>query len=205
MLFLNGNIQKAMYFSAARHDKQYRKGTQKHYIIHPFAVAAILLELMAKHQWFHEDVIVAALLHDCLEDTCTTEAEIEMNFGMAVLNLVMNASEPDKSLSWKERKTHTIHRLSELTFIDLLVPLADKVHNLSEVIQEMSELSNPERHWEKFNAGRDDQKWYHEHMINEVKKKLALKKADQMEAAALLEDLVGKYVDLFHIIFHDPS
>ena len=66
----------------------------------------ILLEAKCK-----EEVIIAGLLHDTLEDTDTTEEDIRSMFGEEVLRLVQGASEPDKTDSWERRKKHTLEFL----------------------------------------------------------------------------------------------
>ncbi|MGY0202326.1 HD domain-containing protein [Acinetobacter soli] len=60
-------------------------------------------------------VVAAGLLHDLLDDTLTTAEEIEERFGSEVRRLVQAVSEPNKHLSWEERKRMTIqhvHRCS---------------------------------------------------------------------------------------------
>ena len=87
-------IHDAIIFAAKAHEGQRRKGTDIPYITHPFEVAQILMEAGCD-----ETLIIAGLLHDTLEDTEVTAAEIEEQFGPEVLALVDSDSE-DKSLSW---------------------------------------------------------------------------------------------------------
>lgn len=89
-------IDFAIEFAAYAHRNQLRKGTEIPYISHPFGVGMILLEAKC-----NEEVIIAGLLHDTLEDTETTEDDIHSRFGSEVLRLVQGASEPDKHLSWE--------------------------------------------------------------------------------------------------------
>ena len=91
-------IHDAIIFAAKAHEGQRRKGTDIPYITHPFEVAQILMEAGCD-----ETLIIAGLLHDPLEDTEVTAAEIEEQFGPEVLALVDSDSE-DKSLSWEDRK-----------------------------------------------------------------------------------------------------
>ena len=76
-------IHDAIIFAAKAHEGQRRKGTDIPYITHPFEVAQILMEAGCD-----ETLIIAGLLHDTLEDTEVTAAEIEEQFGPEVLALV---------------------------------------------------------------------------------------------------------------------
>lgn len=72
------------------HDGQFRKSGEP-YIIHPCAVAEILIDL-----GFDEATIMAALLHDVIEDTPATDDDIKKNFGDEVLYLVEGVTKLDK-------------------------------------------------------------------------------------------------------------
>ncbi len=92
----------AIEFAAKAHQGQFRKGTKIPYIIHPIGAAQILIEYGCS-----EEVIIAAILHDTVEDTKVTIQEIEKEFGKEVSKLVEHASElPQETHSWKERKKH---------------------------------------------------------------------------------------------------
>ncbi len=82
------------------HQKQSRKGTDTPYITHPLAVGIILAKAGCS-----DDVIIAGILHDTVEDTPITLDYIGDTFGNKVAGIVKGASEPDKSLPWEERKT----------------------------------------------------------------------------------------------------
>lgn len=112
-------------------------------------------------------MVVAGILHDTLEDTAVKEEDILTKFGEWVLNLVKGASEPDKSLSWKERKTHTIEHLASADRDLQLIALCDKFANLSDMevdlILEVSEF------WQRINVGVENQKWYYESLVEALK------------------------------------
>ena len=74
-------IHDAIIFAAVKHKDQKRKGTDIPYIVHPMEVMQILTENEVS-----EDVIIAGILHDTLEDTDTKPQEIETKFGKAVLD-----------------------------------------------------------------------------------------------------------------------
>ena len=97
-------IEKALIYATQAHLGQVRKSEpDKPMIIHPMAVAEILIEYGADN-----NVIAAGLLHDVWEDTKYSLEDIKENFGEDITHLVECASEPDKSKSWEERKQHTI-------------------------------------------------------------------------------------------------
>lgn len=157
-------IEKAMKFAAIKHEGQMRKGTNIPYIIHPFGVALILQK--AKQR---DEVIAAGLLHDTLEDTSTTEAELSEHFGEEVLRLVQAASEPDKSLSWEERKQHTILSLPHRSNEEIALIVADKLHNLRSIQEDVEREGD--QVWSRFNRGKRDQSWYYMSILHALKEK----------------------------------
>src|SRR5262249_40434039 len=91
----------AAHFAAGKHRSQRRKNTDADpYINHPIAVANLLAGFAAVRD---VPVLQAALLHDTIEDTETTPAEIEQLFGREVLTIVQEVTD-DKSLPQAERK-----------------------------------------------------------------------------------------------------
>ncbi|TCM92613.1 HD domain-containing protein [Paenibacillus sp. BK033] len=144
----------AIEFAATAHKAQYRKGTGIPYISHPFGVAMLLSSYN-----YSEEVIIAGLLHDVLEDTDTTEQQLTDLFGPKITFIVQGCSEPDKSLSWEERKTHTIENLPSSSLEIRLVACADKLHNLRSMKREF-ETSGPS-FWSRFKRGEKEQAWYY--------------------------------------------
>ncbi|MEH6954826.1 HD domain-containing protein [Neobacillus drentensis] len=109
-------IQKAINFAAIAHKNQYRKSTDIPYITHPFAVGMILQEAKCT-----DAVVAAGILHDTIEDTPTTFEELTEQFGAQIANLVLAASEHDKSLPWSVRKQHTIDSLKDANLEEIQV------------------------------------------------------------------------------------
>jgi (p)ppGpp synthase/HD superfamily hydrolase len=130
-------IDEAIEFASLAHKSQFRKGTDIPYISHPFGVAMLLQQAKCE-----EEVILAGLLHDTLEDTDTTEEDIRSRFGPTVLELVIAASEPDKSASWEERKQHTLEFLkhAKLEVNSLLVRISCIICVPSEEISTSMEM-----------------------------------------------------------------
>lgn len=117
-------------FAARKHTKQRRKdadGTP--YINHPIGVANILVQ---EANVYDPIVIVAALLHDTVEDTDTTFEEIEEEFGYAT-RCVVEAVTDDKTLPKDQRKLLQVKNTSKLSDKAKLVVMADKLYNLRDL------------------------------------------------------------------------
>ncbi len=164
-------IDKAIQFAVVAHEGQYRKGTNIPYIVHPVSVGFLLQSIGCD-----EEVIAAGILHDTVEDTNTELDDIEYEFGESVASLVLSVSEPDKTLTWEERKTHTIESLKQANEDTLVITLADKIHNLRTLFFDWQQ--NGEEVWEKFNRGREKQKWYHESVYEATGKRPKNEKID---------------------------
>jgi GTP diphosphokinase / guanosine-3',5'-bis(diphosphate) 3'-diphosphatase len=123
-------ILMAAEFAANKHRDQRRKdAAASPYINHPITLANIL-----SNEGGVSDpiVIVAALLHDTVEDTETTPAELEQRFGEQVARVVMEVTD-DKSLPKADRKQLQIDHARHLSERAKLVKLADKIANIRDV------------------------------------------------------------------------
>ena len=123
-------IIKAINFAAEKHRNQRRKDTNATpYINHPIDLANLLL-----NEAHVEDitVIVAAILHDTLEDTDTSSDEINQIFGLDVEKIVVEVTD-DKKLPKMERKRLQIEHAKTCSQQAKLVKLADKICNLRDM------------------------------------------------------------------------
>ena len=158
-------IQRAVMFATEKHKLQTRKGTDIPYIVHPLGVMEMLINAHMSN-----DVIVAGILHDTIEDTKTTYDELVTVFGKRVADIVMACSEPDKSLPWKTRKKHAISALRKCNDEDILaVIFADKTHNLQSIHRDW--IENDDEVWNRFKHGEYDQLWYYGEMCKIAQKK----------------------------------
>ena len=122
-------IEKAYIYAEEKHKGQYRR-TGEEYIIHPLFVAHILTSIKAD-----KETIIAALLHDVVEDTETSKNEIEEKFGSIVANLVdgvtkinnINISTENEHLTEYYKKI--IVGMSEDVRV-IIIKLADRLHNM---------------------------------------------------------------------------
>ncbi len=148
-------IHEAIYFATKAHDGQKRKGTAMPYVVHPFEVAAILMEEGAA-----EEVVAAGLLHDTVEDTAVTAADIREKFGPRVEALVLACSE-EKDLPWEERKGRMLARVRTCPREAMLIVCADKLSNIRSIADEYED----ESFWQRFHRGRKEQAWYYRGML----------------------------------------
>ncbi|VTU42626.1 MULTISPECIES: HD domain-containing protein [unclassified Variovorax] len=125
-----GKVMRAALFSAEKHRRQRRKDAQADpYINHPLALAAVL----ADEAGIDDGVILAAaLLHDTLEDTDATEAELLELFGAEVLQVVLEMTD-DKSLPKALRKQFQIDHAPHASRRAKAAKLADKICNLRDM------------------------------------------------------------------------
>lgn len=136
------------------HRGQCRKGSQTPYIVHPLAVAEILTRAGCE-----EEVVIAGILHDTLEDTSLELEDLVSLFGSGVADLVRGATEPDRGARWEVRKRHTIEYLQAAPLPVVLVSCADKLHNLLSMVEDLRAVG--EEVWTRFSRPRDRQCWYH--------------------------------------------
>ena len=116
----------ALKFSADKHRKQRRKDGETPYINHPIQVTELLWRVGGIHDI---TILVAALLHDVIEDTQTSPDEIREKFGQEVLSIVLEVSD-DKSQPKAERKQHQIEEAPHLSTQATQIKLADKISNI---------------------------------------------------------------------------
>ena len=125
-------ILKSAHFSAQKHSKQRRKDVDASpYINHPISVA---LEIVQTGGVDDPEILAAALLHDTIEDTETTPAELEGQFGKQVCKYVLEVTD-DKSLPKDERKKKQIEHAKKLSKGAALIKLGDKISNVTDVAE----------------------------------------------------------------------
>lgn len=168
MKTLNSNIQMALGHAIDLHENQKRKGTALPYSIHPVSLAMMLLELD-----LDEDIIVAGLLHDLIEDTEWTRDDVEAHYSPRVAELVCACTEQNRSEKWEQRKIQTIEKFQGLPMDAKWVVLADKLHNLYSMCSQHDLIGDGV--WDHFSRGYDQQKWYYTALKNEFSKEKDLK------------------------------
>ena len=133
-------LEEAIIYATVMHQGKKRKLQNRAFILHPMEVAQVLSTMTDD-----EEVITAGILHDIVEDTDGTLAEIESRFGKRVAFLVSSESEKeypelDPAASWKLRKEDSLAVLKNSTDIGVkMLWLADKLTNIRSLAGEYSE------------------------------------------------------------------
>ena len=122
-------VRRAYFYAEQAHDGQFRRSGE-HYVSHPLAVAEILRAMHMDHQ-----SLVAAMLHDVIEDTGITKNDIEGQFGETVANLVDGVSKLNKiEFSTRaEAQAENFQKMALAMAKDIrviLVKMADRMHNM---------------------------------------------------------------------------
>ncbi len=182
-------IDQAIEFAAKAHRGQKRKGTKIPYMSHPYAVGMILQQAGCE-----EEVVIAGILHDTLEDTKTTEEDLLTLFGPDVLEIVKGCSEPDKGASWEERKQHTLDYLKDAPLSIRQVACADKLHNIRSINSDLAKFG--EEAWTRFKRGSESQQWYYNGLVESL---------GYTERFALLDQLQDEVEAVFGQSLENPD
>ena len=169
-LYLTGKFTSAIEYARHLHIER-RKGSGIPYMAHLLGVAALVMG-EAGHEPFPvtEDMVVAALLHDAVEDHGGTPRlnDIEANFGANVARMVAGLSDSfseDSSHkeSWLDRKQSYLDRLRDEPADVRLISAADKLYNARAMLEDYRVIG-PEV-WKRFKRGRADQLWYFDELV----------------------------------------
>ena len=154
-------LSRAVGFAARAHAGQTRKGTEMPYIVHPMEAAAICAGITDD-----VEVIAAAVLHDVVEDTDATVAEVEELFGHRVAQLVAGESEDKReglppSETWRIRKEESLAYLRDADDPGVrMVCLGDKLSNIRAIQRDHGELGD--MLWQRFNQKDPaEHAWYY--------------------------------------------
>jgi GTP pyrophosphokinase len=183
---LTARFDDALAYASALHRGQVRKSAGVPYVAHLLAVTAMVLEAGAD-----EDVAIAALLHDAVEDQGVSLPELATRFGDRVASIVGECTDTDETPKppWRPRKEAYLAHLETASTDALLVTAADKLHNARTTLADLR-ASGPST-WTRFNAGPDEQVWYYRSVSDVVSRRLP-----GHELAARLAACV---VDLAHV------
>ncbi len=175
-MFLTERIEAAIVRATVLHAPQRRKISGVPYIVHPYAVAFLLA-----HYVDDEDVIIAGLLHDVLEDVPEyTEEQLLSEFGARVLLIVKEVTEDftqaekeDHSLrseGWRQRKEKYLANLADDSEEALLVATADKIHNMRSALDE--HRLHGDAVWERFERKAEQIVWFYEEAARVISTRL---------------------------------
>jgi (p)ppGpp synthase/HD superfamily hydrolase len=169
-LHLTGKFAAAIEYARHLHIER-RKGTDIPYMAHLLGVASLVMgESGHESIPVTEDMVVAALLHDTVEDHGGTlrEKDVEANFGANVARMVHGlsdsfAADPEQKDTWEDRKKAYIRRLKRELADVRLISAADKLYNARAILEDYR-IIGPEI-WRRFHRGRDEQLWYFKELV----------------------------------------
>ena len=157
----SARVDEALRFTAAEFRQKVRKGSGVPYLTHLLSVAALVGEGGGD-----EDQIIAALLHDWLEDIPSATAEaLTERFGERVCRIVQACSDCDGEPKppWRERKEAYLAHLYDSDPEVKLVSCADKLHNCRSTVTDLR--LHGVGVFERFNAKREGTLWYYQALI----------------------------------------
>ncbi|HMA55196.1 MAG TPA: HD domain-containing protein [Pseudolabrys sp.] len=190
---LTDRFDRALLYATHVHGGQVRKKTTIPYIAHLLAVAATVLEYGGS-----EDMAVAALLHDAVEDQGGEPrlADIRNRFGDRVADIVracsdsvVNTAAGQQKEDWRTRKVRYIEHLKTVDSETLLVSLSDKAHNARSILRDLRKPEIGSAVWDRFKQPKEDILWYYRELANAFQKLLPGQLADElMEIVIVLEN-----------------
>lgn len=155
-------FEQALVYATRLHNSQSRKSTQIPYIAHLLSVTGLVIEWGGD-----EDQVIAALLHDSVEDQGGLETlyEIRELFGERVARIVEACCDSvvKPKPPWRERKEAYIQRLAEEPDDVRMVSLADKLHNARSIYMDL--LEQGPSALDRFNGGRQGTLWYYQTLV----------------------------------------
>ena len=153
-------LDEAIIFAVNAHKGAERRGKGFPYIVHPMEAVAIVSTMTGD-----QELLAAAALHDTVEDTDVTAADIEAKFGRRIAALV--AAESDEYTegvsaedSWHARKQATITRLAKAGYDAKIVAMGDKLSNMRAIARDYDEIGD--ELWQRFHTtDPKDHEWHY--------------------------------------------
>ncbi|HEY6490085.1 MAG: HD domain-containing protein [Terracidiphilus sp.] len=169
-LHLSDRFTRAIDYARTLHIER-RKGSDIPFIAHLLGVASLVMG-EAGHVPFPvtEDMVIAALLHDSVEDHggATRLHDVSHNFGRNVARMVEGLSDtvvedPNQKEPWEERKQKYLHHLRSQPADVQLISAADKLYNARTILDDYRKIGSEV--WKRFKRGRDLQLWYFRELL----------------------------------------
>jgi len=166
-LVASPRLIQAINTAAWAHRDHVRKGTDIPYVSHVFGVMQLVSQVTDD-----EDVLIAALFHDILEDVPEEYSPERMTreFGERVVELVRGVTKDSTLSSWQERADAYLAHLRKTDDGSVLISAADKLHNLLSIHADLDELGD--ELWGRFNSGKERQLWWYRSVADLVQERL---------------------------------
>jgi (p)ppGpp synthase/HD superfamily hydrolase len=126
----DGMVLDALLFATEQHDGQVRRGTDLPYITHPIAVSYIVAQF--KRSRHLPELVIAAILHDVLEDTETSFADLAARFTPLVASLVHELTSDAAEIARVGKLEYLKSKMVGMSSYALVIKLADRLHNISD-------------------------------------------------------------------------
>lgn len=189
MINYTTRLDKAIQKAAWAHEQagQHRKASDNiPYVIHPFGVMVI-----AGNATDDEDILIACLLHDVLEDVESAiydEAHMRADFGDRVVSFVKDVTKDSSVSDWRKRSlAYLDHLENKASDGAVIVSACDKIHNLLSTLADYQ--THGENIWERFTTKNSaDQLWWYESILEVITKRgahLLLQQTLAMQVAEL--------------------
>jgi (p)ppGpp synthase/HD superfamily hydrolase len=170
----------ALALAASAHRDQARKAGGEPYVVHVVHVSVILLR-----HGFAEDVAIAGLLHDVVEDQDVTLAQIKAAFGPAVAEMVAalteRKQEDGQERPWEDRKREALAHLQGASREAAALTAADTLHNARSLVLALRR-DGPST-WRRFKRGPAETLWYYRSVADLAHQRLG--------AHPLVQELLG--------------
>ena len=175
-------LDRAIVFAVRAHAGTESRGKGFPYIVHPLEAMEIVATMTPD-----QELLAAAALHDTVEDTDVTIAQIQTEFGDRVAELVaMESDEPHQSRdsieNWRARKQTAIDRLARASRDAKIVALGDKLSNMRAIARDYAEQGD--NLWNLFHAkDRKDHEWHYRGLaasLRELQETFAYKEFEQL-------------------------
>ena len=180
-------LDRAICFAVQAHAGLERKGKGFPYIVHPMEAMAIVATMTSD-----QELLAAAALHDTVEDTDVTVAELQELFGERVALLVAHESdvplEGDASDTWHDRKTFAINLLKGAERDVKVVSMGDKLSNMRAIARDYAVIGD--EIWNLFNVKDKAEHAWHYHGLADALSDLSDTPAYQ-EFYALVKSVFG--------------
>ncbi len=187
---LGSRLQRAFRYAAEKHAGQTRKQSAVPYLSHLMAVASLVLEAGGD-----EDMAIAALLHDVVEDCggLPRLREVRKMFGERVANVVEGCTDSfgEPKPDWIDRKKAYLREVKHADAETRLVSASDKLHNVRTILTDYRQ--DGEAIWTRFNGNKEGTLWYYRALNNEYRRRHPNRSTRELEIAVTeLESAVAK-------------
>lgn len=159
-------LDKAILFAVRAHAGTERRGKGFPYIVHPMEAVSIVASITSD-----PELLAAAVLHDTVEDTDVTLAQLEETFGSRIASLVEAETDSHNETkgeanTWRKRKQAGIERLAKAEYDVKVVAIGDKLSNMRAIASDYRQMGD--RLWERFHApnGKSDHAWRYRQLVD---------------------------------------